>query len=471
MASDTQTLLHFASLTDVARRLERKELSPVDLTRTMLERIETVDARLKSYATVTAERALDAARAAEAEINGGRYRGPLHGMPVAVKDLCFTRGIPTMAGMAIRKDFVPDRNATVIERLDAAGAVLLGKLALTEGAMVGYHREFDVPVNPWESDLWPGASSSGSGVATAAGLCFASLGSDTGGSIRFPSLANGIVGLKPTYGRVSRHGVLDLGETLDHVGPMTRGVEDAAIVLAAIAGRDPADPTSSSEPVPTFADLADGVRGLTLGYDANYATDGTDAELVASIEAALETLRELGAEVREIKVPEGTVAIGELWFPICTYEAHKAHAEYYPARAAEYGAYFRDFLQIGAGISDAQYADAMAARREFSARYEAALGEVDALVCPAGGVTFPTNADPYGDAAALAPMFEAVQMQFTVPADFAGSPSLTVPCGASATGIPHALQLVGRSWSEARLCRIGKAYETATPWHDRHPPV
>jgi amidase len=289
MASDTQTLLHFASLTDVARRLERKELSPVDLTRTMLERIETVDARLKSYATVTAERALDAARAAEAEINGGRYRGPLHGMPVAVKDLCFTRGIPTMAGMAIRKDFVPDRNATVIERLDAAGAVLLGKLALTEGAMVGYHREFDVPVNPWESDLWPGASSSGSGVATAAGLCFASLGSDTGGSIRFPSLANGIVGLKPTYGRVSRHGVLDLGETLDHVGPMTRGVEDAAIVLAAIAGRDPADPTSSSEPVPTFADLADGVRGLTLGYDANYATDGTDAELVASIEAALES--------------------------------------------------------------------------------------------------------------------------------------------------------------------------------------
>jgi amidase len=299
MASDTQTPLHFASLTDVARRLERRELSPVDLTRTMLERIETVDARLKSYATVSAERALAAARAAEAEIDGGRYRGPLHGMPVAVKDLCFTKGIPTMAGMAIRKDFVPDRNATVIERLDAAGAVLLGKLALTEGAMVGYHRDFEVPVNPWGSDLWPGASSSGSGVATAAGLCFASLGSDTGGSIRFPSLANGIVGLKPTYGRVSRDGVLDLGETLDHVGPMARAVEDAATVLAAIAGRDPADPTSSKQPVPSFGDLADGVRGLTLGYDAKYATDGTDAELVASIEAALETLRELGAEVRE----------------------------------------------------------------------------------------------------------------------------------------------------------------------------
>jgi amidase len=471
MTSDAPTPLHFATLADVAGRIERRELSSVELTRTLLERIERLDARLKSYATVTPERALDAARAADAEIAAGRYRGPLHGVPVAVKDLCLTAGVPTMAGMAIRRDFVPDRDATVIERLDAAGAVLLGKLALTEGAMVGYHRDFAVPVNPWGDDLWPGASSSGCGVATAAGLCFASLGSDTGGSIRFPSLANGIVGLKPTYGRVSRDGVLDLGESLDHVGPMTRAVEDAAIVLGAIAGADLADPTSSSEPVPSFGDLRDGVRGLTLGYDASYATEGTDPELVASIEAALRTLRELGAEVRDVEVPEDTVAIGELWFPICTYEAHKAHGDHYPARADEYGAYFRDFLEIGAGISDAQYADAMAARREFSGRFESMLGEVDALVCPAGGVTFPVNVDPYGGAAALAPMFASVQMQFTVPADFAGSPTLTVPCGASASGLPHALQLVGRSWSEARLCRIGKAYETATDWHDRHPPV
>ena len=242
--------LHFASLTEVAALLKAGELSPVELTQMMLERIDRVDDELKSYATVTSERALKAARQAELEILAGNYRGQLHGIPIAVKDLCFTKGTRTMGGMGVLKDFVPDYDATVISRLESAGAVLLGKLNLTEGAMLGYHRDFDIPVNPWNADYWAGASSSGSGVATAAGLCFASLGTDTGGSIRYPSMANGVVGLKPTYGRVSRYGVLPLSETLDHVGPMTRRSADAAIMLEAIAGHDINDATSLRDPVP-----------------------------------------------------------------------------------------------------------------------------------------------------------------------------------------------------------------------------
>jgi len=234
--------IHYMSLRDVARLIEARELSPVALTEAMLDRTATVDGRLRSYATVMADEALATARAAESEIEAGRYRGPLHGVPIAVKDLCYTKGVRTMGALSVLADFVPDYDATVVERLAAAGAIILGKLNLTEGAMGAYHPDFDIPVNPWDEGLWTGVSSSGSGVATAAGLCFGSLGSDTGGSIRFPSAQCGIVGLKPTWGRVSRHGVLELAGSLDHVGPMTRTVADAAIMLEAIAGADPNGP-------------------------------------------------------------------------------------------------------------------------------------------------------------------------------------------------------------------------------------
>lgn len=214
--------LHYLDLVDVGQRIKAGALSPVALTETMLARIEKLDGGLKSYATVTADLARSQAREAEAEIKRGAWRGPLHGVPIAVKDLCYTRGIPTAAGMAIHKDFKPDHDSTVVERFAQAGAVLLGKLQLTEGAFADHHPSIPPPVNPWNKDYWSGASSSGSGVATASGLCFASLGSDTGGSIRFPSAANGVTGLKPTWGRVSRYGVFALAESLDHIGPMTQ---------------------------------------------------------------------------------------------------------------------------------------------------------------------------------------------------------------------------------------------------------
>ena len=465
--------VHYASLLETARLIQSRELSPVDLTQWMLDRITSVDGRLKSYATVTAARALEAARKAEVEIAGGRYRGRLHGMPIAVKDLCFTKGIRTMGGTGALKDFVPGYDATVLSRLESAGAVLLGKLNLTEGAVAGYHPDFAVPINPWNADYWSGVSSSGSGVATAAGLCFASIGTDTGGSIRFPSMANGTVGLKPTYGRVSRYGVLTLAESLDHVGPLARRVDDAAVMFQAIAGWDDHDPTSLREPAPDMlAGLQSGVVGLRLGIDRRYSAEGSDPKLIAAIEDAVETWLGLGAEVVEVEMPEGAAALREAWFVICAAEAVKAHAATFPSRASEYGPYLRDFLSFGTTITDEQYATATDVRRRFSEGFHAVLAQADAIVCPSGGCTFAVAAgSQYGDFAALMPLTDLVQMQFIVPASFAGTPTLTLPCGISPSGVPYAVQLLGRRLSEPMLCRIGQAYQDATNWHERHPPV
>jgi amidase len=439
----------------------------------MLTRIDRVDPQLRSYATVMADQALADARQADAEMRDGSYRGPLHGVPVAVKDLCYTDGVRTMGGTAALAEFVPSYDATVVRKLRDAGAVLIGKLNLTEGAMLGYNPDFDLPVNPWDGSLWAGASSSGSGVATAAGLCFASLGSDTGGSIRFPAMANGIVGLKPTYGRVSRYGVLALAESLDHVGPMTRTVTDAAIVFEAIAGVDPNDPTTIDAPVPDMlGELGRGVEGLRIGYDHSYATDGIDPTLVEAMEAALEVLEGLGAEVVQMTVPELGAAAGA-WGAITSYEAAQAHAATFPSRAADYGPYFRELLEAGSSITAEAYADATALRNDFSARFRAALASVDAIACPSGGVPFAVEPEVhFGDQAAIdATVVPNLAARFTFPADFAGTPTITAQCGLSESGVPHTIQFMGAALTEPTLCRLALGLEQATDWHLLHPQV
>ena len=461
--------LHYASLRDVARLIETKQVSPVELTRMMLDRIAALDRRLKSYATVTIDHALAAAHAAEQEVQAGSYRGPLHGVPIAVKDLCYTKGVRTMGGLGVLADVVPDFDATVVSRLEAAGAVILGKLNMTEGATGGYHPDFDIPLNPWGEDLWAGVSSSGSGVATAAGLCFASLGSDTGGSIRYPAAANGIVGLKPTYGRVSRYGVLPLAESLDHVGPMTRRTVDAAIVFETIAGFDPNDPTTLQGPVPRILDELDlGVNGLRIGFDRLYATDGVDAGLVASIDEALTQLERLGARIVDVTMPELPTVISST---IMTAEAYAAHKERYPARADEYGPYFRDFLAHGAEVTDAAYADASRLRDEFSDRLHTVLSNVNAVAIPSGRPPFPVSSEL--QRGRMAELNDVLQFpsRFTNPANLAGTPTLSLPCGFSERGLPHTIQFMGSRLSEPMLCRIGHAYEEATGWHERHPDV
>lgn len=470
----TREDLYYTSLREVGRRIQSRDLSPVDLTRLMLDRIVKVDPQLKSYATVMSEQALADARAALQEIGAGRYRGPLHGVPIAIKDLCYTKDVRTMGGTAVLKKFVPTFDGTVVTKLRAAGAVVLGKLNLSEGAAAGYNPSFDVPLNPWRADRWPGMSSSGSGVATAAGLCFAAIGTDTGGSIRNPASANGVVGLKPTYGRVSRFGVLPMAPSLDHVGPIARRVADAAILYDAIAGFDPQDPTSLNEPRSNVLGQTEkGVRGIRIGLDRTYALKDIDIGQAAAIEEALTVLEGLGARIVEVKMPDLTRLL-ETWMTICSSEMVAAHAASYPSRANEYGPYLREFLETGSRVTATQLSAAGKWRAELTAQLVALLDSVDAMAGPAGGdPAWPiTHELQVGPLAAYHAAWSAVaprSAQFTMPMDLAGVPAICLPCGFAAVGVPYSIQFTGRRLSEGMLCRIAHAYEQATSWHDLHP--
>ena len=462
--------MHYMTITDLAGLIRSSQISPVDVTQTMLDRIDSLDGALKSYATLMSDHALASARRAESEIAAGRYLGPLHGVPIAVKDLCFTRGVRTMGGSKVYAEHVPDFDSTVVTRLEAAGAIMLGKLNLTEGAMGGYNPEFDIPLNPWNSERWAGSSSSGSGAATAAGLCFGSLGSDTGGSIRFPAAACGIVGLKPTWGRVSRYGVLALAESLDHVGPMTRSTADAAIMLQALAGYDPNDPTSLSDPVPDmFTDIDHGVRGVRIGVDERHINDGVDPELTQAVLDGIRVLEELGADIVQIRMPDVDSYL-PAWPVLCSAEAVAAHRENYPMRRDDYGPWFRGWLDMGAAKSGADYAEANNMRAECNGLVREAFRDVDVMACPSTiGPAYPVTPEAlYGPMdARRGTSFQ----RFTVPYDFNGAPTLSLPCGLNSDRLPLSLQLVGKRLTEQLLCRIGHAFESATEWHDLKPPL
>lgn len=457
----------FESLTDVAAKIRSRELSPVELLRAQLAHIDAVDPQLHAYVTILPEAALAAARVAETEVARGHVRGPLHGIPVAVKDLCFTRNARTTCGSRVLENFTPDRDAHVVRRLADAGAVIVGKLALTEFAMSGYAAGFATPVNPWDSTRYPGLSSSGSAVATAAGLAFGTIGTDTGGSIRFPAAACGVVGLKPTYGRVSRAGVFPLAASLDHVGPITRSVADAAAMFDAIAGFDPEDPSSLRAPFAGCSGaLPGGMRGVRIGVDAAYVSNGTHPEVVAGFHVAARKLEELGATLVAVTVPpvEGVLPA---WPVLCAAEALVGHAELYPARAGEYGPTFRSFLEWGQRLSGASVAKAALARADWVARFAGVFEHVDILACPsAPAVALPTMLLPPD--APFTPDTASFQ-RFTAPSNFSGSPTLSVPSGFDDDGLPHSLQLIGRHGDEALLCRVGHAYEEATPWRSRRP--
>jgi amidase len=459
--------LYYLELTELTRRMHAKELSPVDATRTELERIGKLDKSLRSFALVTPEAALEQARQAEAEINRGDIKGPLHGAPIAVKDLCWTADVPTAAGMTIYRDFRPDEDATVVKKLRAAGAVILGKLQLTEGAFADHHPDIAPPVNPWNAAHWPGASSSGSGVATAAGLCYGSLGSDTGGSIRFPSAANGVTGLKPTWGRVSRYGVFELAASLDHVGPMARSAADTAAILGAIAGRDEKDPTASLEPVPDYlARIDGGIRGLRIGVDATWNRHGTDARMVQAVDEAIAIVRQLGGDIREVAFPDPSAVIAD-WVLHCGIETAVAHEATYPARKSEYGPALAGLIDAGRNASAMDYQKILLHRHTFSGRLRALFETIDLLLIPSQAFASPTMAD-------MATLGEdpeklASLLRFTCPFDVSGSPTITLPCGFTQAGTPIAFQFVAPHFQEEMLFRAGQAYQSATDWHRRHP--
>lgn len=455
--------LHYLSLDEVARRLKARELSSVEATQALLDRIGKIDPTLRSYATVTPERALADAARRDAETAAGTSRGPLHGVPIAVKDLCHTEGVPTAAGMAIHRGHVPGKDATVVARLKQAGAVILGKLQMTEGAYGTHHPSIAPPVNPWHAAYWPGVSSSGSGVATAAGLCFASLASDTGGSIRFPSTMNGLSGLKPTWGRVSRAGVFPLAESLDHVGPMCRSALDAAIVLGVIAGADPDDPTAAHRPVPDYAgSIATGAKGKRLGVPRNLI--GMDADAQRALDGAVAVLERTGALPIPVTLPDFGEA-AQKWVPLCAVEAALAHEATFPSRRGEYGAEFAGLLDLGRAVTGLEFARLQLVRARVKSEIERLLASVDLLVLPVMGVAAPSLAAMR----VRAPDTAASRLHYTAPIDMSGHPTLTLPGGLTADGVPVGFQIVGRAFDEAGILAAGHAFQQATDWHMRRP--
>jgi amidase len=467
MAIPAQTLC-FLSLKELSARLAGREVTSVEVTRAVLDRIHKLNPTLRAYLTILDDSALQQAKAADQEIAAGKWRGPLHGVPVAVKDLCWTKGVPTTCASKVLRNWRPDSNATVVDRFEAAGAILLGKLHLTEFAMAWYHPEIPGPQNPWNPALWPGASSSGSGAATAAGLCYAAIGTDTGGSIRFPSAANGIVGLKPTWGRVSRHGVFPLGESLDHIGPMTRSIADAALVLSAIAGRDERDDTSLDAPLDDYAAAIDaGADGIRVGVDEKYIA-GASSDVASAVMKAIRDFERIGARILNVKLPEVEPCLSA-WTTLCASEAAAGHVATYPSRASDYGPGFRSFLELGESIRGQDYANAHMVRERFANRFQQLFGQVDVILCPSmNSVSLPNDAMPPDASSFTEPN---PLLAFTAPFNMSRNPTLSMPGGPGQGAPPPSLQLVGRRLGEAALIRLGAAYERATEWHTQRPPA
>ncbi len=455
------------TIAEAARLIAGRQLSPVELTMACLARIDALDRRISSFLLTRPEAALAEAAAAEQEILRGDYRGPLHGIPIAHKDIVETAGIRTTAHSKLLRDFVPRRDATIVRRLAAAGTIMLGKTATHEFAMGG--PSFDLPWpparNPWNTDHFTGGSSSGTGAAVAAGLILGGSGSDTGGSIRLPAAYCGVTGLKPSYGRVSRHGVLPLAYSLDHVGPLAWTVEDCAILLQAIAGYDPADPASAAVAVPDYrAALREDLRGVRIGvvrhfFESDYEIDD---EARAAIDAALETMRTLGAELREIRLSP-LQDYGACGWLILIAESWAVHEKVMRKRFRDYGKMMRNRVVLGAFLGAGDHVQALRLRRELADEMDAAMRDLDVLVT---GIT-PGEAPRLDEK----PGFESFQRPLMMPFNVTGQPALAVRCGLSARGLPLALQIAGKPFDEASVLRVGHAYERATRWRGQRPPL
>jgi aspartyl-tRNA(Asn)/glutamyl-tRNA(Gln) amidotransferase subunit A len=459
----TTTDLASLTLAEAASAIQSGSLSPVELTEAYLDRVDRLNPTLNAYITITADLARAEARAAQ---DGTGPSGPLRGIPIALKDLFDTAGVRTSGASKILAGRVPTQDATVTARLRAAGAVLLGKLNMHEFAYgVSNDNPHHGPArNPWNMERIPGGSSGGSGVAIAAGLCLGTLGSDTGGSIRIPAALCGITGLKPTYGRVSRAGVLPLSWSMDHVGPMARTVRDCAILLGVIAGHDPSDPASANEPVPDYLDgLEDGAGGLRIGLPRRYFFEQVDDEVRSAVEVAAERLRAEGADVRDVDIDQIELA-PIAGATILVSEAAAYHQHWLRERPEDYGEDVRQRLLTGELYPATAYINAQRVRTVMRESFLRTLSDVDLLLAPATPITAPPIAGFSTDV-------RANLTRYTTPINLVGLPSLSVPCGFDSANLPIGMQLIGRPFDEARLFRAGRAYERVTDWHKRRPPM
>jgi aspartyl-tRNA(Asn)/glutamyl-tRNA(Gln) amidotransferase subunit A len=463
------TDIHYLTIRQASELLRNQELSPVELTQAFLDRIEATNEDLLSYILVMKDQALADARTAEAEILSGGYKGPLHGIPFALKDLYDTAGVRTTSGSKVDIGRVPTEDATTTARLKAAGGILMGKLAMHEYALGGpdFTTPFEPARNPWNLAHVTGGSSSGSGAAVASGQCMGALGSCTGGSIRGPASLCGIVGLKPTYGRVSRAGVVTLSWSQDHCGPMTWTVEDTAYMLQAIAGRDPKDPTTSSALVPDYSlSLREDIRGLTIGVPRHFffASDpAINPEVLSVVEKGMEVLQGLGANLVEVTIPslEYVRAANTI---IMLSEAYAFHEKNLKTRPQDFGQMVRDRFRIGGLFSSSDYIQAQRCRELVKKEFAEVFQKVDLLVSP-------TMTQPAGAFEGFDTTGTVRGPSFTAPYNLTGLPAISVPCGFTAAGLPVGMQIAGKPFDEPGVIRAAYAYQQRARWFERRPPM
>lgn len=458
--------LCFLALAEQARLIRTKGISPVDLVGAALRQIERIEGRINAFISVMADAAMSAARDAEAEIAKGDYRGPLHGIPIALKDLFYTRGVRTTAGSKIMRDFVPAEDATVVTRLREAGAVIIGKTGMHEYAFgtINTNPHFGDVRNPWNLERITGGSSGGSAAAVAAFMCSAALGTDTGGSIRIPASFCGLFGIKPTFGRVSRHGVVPLAWSLDTVGPLTRTAQDAALLLGAVAGWDSKDPESSQEPVPDYAAaLHQPISGLRVAVLREYVDDPTEPGVLEGFRAALDALRHLGAQLEDVSVP-GVEAAVCASTAIMFAEAASYHEETLRTRPQDYGADVRTRLEQGLRVSAIDYLKGQRTRRSLADSFLALMERYDAIICPTVPAAAPLLGQDMVQFEGLAEPIPSTATRHTRLFNLTGQPAVSAPCGFDSNGMPIGIQIATAPFAEATALRIAHAYETSTGW-------
>ncbi|MCK5710691.1 MAG: Asp-tRNA(Asn)/Glu-tRNA(Gln) amidotransferase subunit GatA [Deltaproteobacteria bacterium] len=484
--------LPFLTIKEASDLINKKEISPVELTQSILDRIQDKDEKLNTYITVLSEKALESAKKAEEEISRGNYLGPLHGIPLGLKDIFITKNITTTCGSKMLENFIPPYDATVTQKLSESGAVILGKNNMDEFAM-GSSTEtsyFGPTANPWDLQRVPGGSSGGSASATAASLCLGSVGTDTGGSIRQPAALCGVVGMKPTYGRVSRFGMIAFASSLDQAGPITKTVEDTALILNAISGPDPKDSTCVNIPVPDYTlRLKDDIKGLKIGIPKEYFVDGMDKEVEDASRKAISVMEGLGAEIIEISLPHTEYAVltyyiiapSEASSNLARYDgvkygyrtegAESLRDMYFKTRAEGFGDEVKRRIMLGtyalsSGYYDAYYLKAQRVRTLIKNDFEEAFKRVDTIMAP----TTPEVAFKIGEKI-QDPIKMYLSDVLTIPCNIAGLPGISVPCGFSTDGLPIGIQVLGKPFDEETVLRMAYAYEQHTDWREATPAV
>ncbi len=468
MPSRSKSELAFLSIEQAARLLRQRKISPVELVEAALGHIVQWNTSLNAFLTVLDEQALRKARLAEREIRRGQLRGPLHGIPISLKDNFWTGGIRTTAGSKILGDFVPEKDSDVAARLARAGAILLGKTNMHEFAygITNENPHYGAVRNPWARDRISGGSSGGSAAAVATGMGFASTGTDTGGSIRIPAALCGIAGLKPTFGLVSVEGIVPLAKSLDHAGPLARSVTDISIMLEVIAGKYPKGATR-----PDFRKLRKNrPRRFRLGWPKQYFFDRVDEQVRQAIEKAAKCFASLGARIEEVSLPHVSDSVDPSTNIALAEAAHYHESQgYFPARAQDYGEDVRRRLEMGSGVRALDYLRAFGVKREVEQDFQDAFKRVDAILAPSVPIPAPRLGEKEITIEGEKETARSALVRMNRPANFTGHPAISIPCGFTREGLPVGLQLIGPYWGEARLLAIALAYEDATDWHNRRP--